>query len=164
MNRLHKELMLLAAYQLEINAAELKESSTYADGQWDLEDPGARPEYRRQIQIVDMLRLAAGVSDQTAQADHQAPALAPMPPVGPAVITPVGPYVYWYDPDQYVPPPLDSVEVIWSACGLDPVRDTAYRRRDGQWVLDGSDPDMVIQPLAWTPKPQMPRGLRGVLS
>lgn len=142
MKKIAREVMMLAAYHIEREAEAMEDSI----------------EYERAMILVTELRRAAGVTDPPAGRAGQAE------PGLPTVITPVGPYVYWYDPGQYAPPPLDSVEVIWSACGLDPVRDTAYRRFDGLWVLDSIDHDMVIQPLAWTPRPQMPRDIRGVES
>jgi nucleotide-binding universal stress UspA family protein len=144
-----KELMLLAAYHIETYAAALRESNTTADGEWDPDDQGARLEYQRHMQIVDMLRREAGV-----------PTDRPTPP---DVVTPAGPEVEWHDPAERVPETLHDVVVIWSALGddMDLVLDMAYRRNDGQWVLTGSEPDLIIRPWAWTPLPAPPDDIPG---
>lgn len=144
-----KELMLLAAYHIETHAASLKEGNTTADGEWDPYDAGARLDYQRHMKLVDMLRRESGVPDHLQRT--------------PEIVTPAGPEVDWHDPAERVPEPLHDVLVIWSALGddMELVRDMAYRRLDGQWVLTGSDPELIIRPWAWTPLPSAEGAVQG---
>lgn len=64
----------------------------------------------------------------------------------------------WRWPDESPPDPLEDVLVVTRTGCLDdaPARDQAYRRRDGSWVLTGSDPEIVIVPLCWMYPPEIP--------
>lgn len=64
----------------------------------------------------------------------------------------------WCWPDESPPEPLEDVLVVTCTGCLDnaPARDQAYRRRDGSWVLTGSDPEIVIVPLCWMHLPEIP--------
>lgn len=142
MQRKTRELMLLAAWRIEKEAADIRECCTVDGIAWDEEED--QREYEQAMSIVRALRREAGVTE-------------PAEPE-PEVITPIGPEAEWYDPAKHAPEPLHSVLVIWSSAGVDPIIDMAYRLHDGRWVLDGGD-QLFIEPLAWTPLPQMPKWL-----
>lgn len=56
----------------------------------------------------------------------------------------------WIPVGRLLPETLHDVLITYSDGGPHAV-DIAYRRRDGTWVLSGSD--LVIQPIAWMPLP-----------
>lgn len=70
----------------------------------------------------------------------------------------------WRWPDESQPDPLEDVLVITcTGClGDAPARDQAYRRKDGRWVLTGSDPEIVIVPLCWMPMPEIPQVFKNI--
>jgi len=49
--------------------------------------------------------------------------------------------VSWVPVESDVPPPLVDVLVVHELFEGQHTTDFAYRKRDGQWVLTGSDPD-----------------------
>lgn len=138
-----REVMLLAAYHIERTADSLKDCCTMDDGiAWDYE--GDLHEYEQAMAIVSALRREAGVTE-------------PAEPE-PEVITPIGPEAEWYDPAEFVPELMCDVDVIWSSAdGKHSVRGIAYRHPVGRWVAVDDDPDMTVEPTAWTPRPQLPK-------
>lgn len=137
-----REVMLLAAYHIEREAESLKDCCTMDDGiAWDYE--GDLHEYEQAMSIVSALRREAGVTEEAE----------------PEVITPIGPEVTCYDPAKIVPEPLHTVLVVWRPLYDEDVLDVdkAYRCPDGKWVLDDDLSYTAIEPLAWTPKPRIPK-------
>lgn len=65
----------------------------------------------------------------------------------------------WVPVESDVPPPLVDVLVVHELFEGQHTTDFAYRKRDGQWVLTGSDPDQEIQPSHWMHVPALPAEL-----
>lgn len=62
----------------------------------------------------------------------------------------------WVDVTLCLPVPLHDVLAAWRNDDGDPSVDVAYRRANGEWVLTGSDPDVLIQPTHWMALPEVP--------
>lgn len=65
----------------------------------------------------------------------------------------------WVNVNDRLPPPLVDVLVAYEMSPGTHTVDQAYRKRDGRWVLTGSEPEDVIAPSHWMEVPALPEAL-----